>query len=204
MRGLRLSARVHTLLLAAGQASRYGAAKQLLRLDGISLVRRAAQAALDAGTVLTVVTGAHADAVEAELGGLPLRILRHPQWQDGMGSSLACGARSLLSETDLDGVLVLLADQAQVGAAELQRLLALHCEQPQRRIAADHGPLLGPPCLFPIADLPALTQLQGDRGARALLMAEPDALLRVAMPQAAVDIDTPQAWQAFLAARTPR
>ncbi|SEQ83727.1 molybdenum cofactor cytidylyltransferase [Solimonas aquatica] len=190
-----MNPRIHTLLLAAGQASRFGAPKQLLQLDGQSLVRRAAGAALAAGTQLTVITGAHAEAVEAELHDLPLRLLRNPQWQHGMGSSLALGAQSLLGDSSLDAVLITLADQALVDAQALRALLSAHQADPQQIIAADHGETLGPPCLFPARFLAELAALRGDRGARTLLQQHHDSLIRIVMPQAAIDIDTPQDWQ---------
>lgn len=192
-----MNPRIHTLLLAAGQASRFGAPKQLLQLDGQSLVRRAAQAALAAGTRLIVITGANAEAVEAELRDLPLCILRNPQWQQGMGNSLAMGASKLLQESGLDAVLITLADQALVDAQALRAVLSAHQADPQQIIAADHGETLGPPCLFPARFLAELAALRGDRGARALLQQHRDQLIRIALPQAAIDIDTPQDWQAL-------
>jgi len=184
-------ARVCTLLLAAGEGRRYGALKQLERIDGVSLVRRAAQAALEAGTLLRVVTGAQAEQVEAGLRDLPLSFVRNAHWREGMGSSLASGARALLAQDDPpDAVLIALADQALVGAAELRLLLDEHARHPRAIIAADHGTVLGPPCVFPAGDLGELAALQGDRGARALLQVHAARVRRVIMPQAAHDVDT--------------
>lgn len=183
---------VCTLLLAAGAARRYGALKQLAHIDGVSLVRRAALAALGSGTPLLVVTGAQAAAVEAELRDLPLTLLHNTQWAEGMGRSLACGACALMAQTDPPAVLVQLADQVLIGTDELRLLLREHAAHPEAIIAADHGVTLGPPCLFPAGDLPLLAQLGGDRGARALLQAHAGRLRRIAMPQARFDIDTPE------------
>lgn len=198
----RMSSRICTLLLAAGAARRYGAVKQLEKIDGVSLVRRTALAALDAGTQLLVVTGAHAEDVETELRDLPLRCVRNEAWSEGMGSSLACGARALMAQVQApDAALILLSDQAMVGAAELRELLDQHSLHPQAIIAADHGATLGPPCLFPARCFTELAALQGDRGARALLKAHQANLVRVAMPQAGVDIDTKEDLQKLITQR---
>ena len=63
---------IAAIILAAGQSSRMGQPKQLLHWKGVALVRRAAQAALDAEGIglVVVVTGAYADAVKDVLAGL--------------------------------------------------------------------------------------------------------------------------------------
>ncbi len=62
------------VLLAAGGSRRLGAPKQLVDVDGESLVRRAARAALatDPSQALVVV-GAHADAVWSAVADLRAR-----------------------------------------------------------------------------------------------------------------------------------
>ncbi len=68
---MRLS-RIAALLLAAGNASRYGSLKQLLPIDGIPLVRRSAMVPLAAGLPTWVVVGADSDQVVRQLDALPL------------------------------------------------------------------------------------------------------------------------------------
>jgi molybdenum cofactor cytidylyltransferase len=182
-------ARIHALLLAAGNASRFGSAKQLAPLDGIALVRRAASAALDAGLPLTVVTGAYADDVAAALHGLPLTLLHNADWAQGMGSSLGCGFRHLLAGGS-QSALVCLADQPRIQAPQLRQLIEAWSGEPQRMAAAAHGDALGPPCLFPRRWYEELSRWSGPQGARKLLERAPQDLLRVAMPEAAVDVDT--------------
>ena len=78
------------LLLAAGAARRYGRAKQIEPLaDGTALVRHAALAALAVCEELRVVVGAHREAVIAALAGLPVTIIEHEDWAQGMGASIA-------------------------------------------------------------------------------------------------------------------
>jgi len=164
-------------------------------------VRRAAEAALQTGAPLTVVTGAYADAVAQELQGLPLTLLRNDDWAQGMGSSIGYGFRHLLGEAaDSAAAIVALADQPRVDSAALQRLIGAHRQTPGLIIAADHGSTLGPPCLFPAAYYPELAALSGPQGARRLLQRHASAVQRLAMPEAAVDIDTPEDLQRLAAA----
>jgi CTP:molybdopterin cytidylyltransferase MocA len=51
---------------------------------------------------------------------------------------------------------------------------------------------MGVPAIFPRSMFQRLAQLRGDQGARALLRRNADRTVRVTMPSAAVDVDTPE------------
>lgn len=181
--------RLAGLVLAAGGARRFGAPKQLVLVGGRSLVETAAQLALDccaAGVV--VVSGAHAPAVEAAIGHLPVTVARNEAWQEGLASSLRRGVQAMPAHAE--ACLVLLCDQAAITAADLMRLVEAWQAFPQRMAAAGYAGTAGVPAIFPRAIWPALARLRGDQGARRLL-AGAAALTVVAMPNAAVDVDTP-------------
>jgi CTP:molybdopterin cytidylyltransferase MocA len=182
---------VGVLVLAAGDAGRFGSPKQCVHVDGIPLVRRAALAALEVSANVAVVTGANAEAVAPLLHGLPVETVHNADWADGMGTSLACGVRHQAQDPAVRATLICLSDQPLVGAAELRRLIEAHREAPGHIIASDHGVTLGPPCIFPRHFYPALAALRGEDGARRLLAEHATDVRAVAMPEASVDIDTP-------------
>lgn len=187
------TAHLSLILLAAGNARRYGSPKQLQEMDGETLVYRAARAALGSGARCLVVTGAQAPDVTAELADLDLRCVYNPEWSRGMGSSLASGLRAALEgRPEPQGVIIALADQPCLRAADYRRLIDIHRTHPQEIVAAayDHA-RIGPPALFPRWCFDDLLALDGDRGARELLRAHAPRVLRVDLPQAAIDIDTP-------------
>ncbi|WP_243041312.1 nucleotidyltransferase family protein [Dyella sedimenti] len=182
---------VGIVLLAAGEGRRYGGIKQLARIEGEPMVRRAARTLLATGMPVLAVTGAHAAPVEAELGDLPLRIEHHAAWREGMGGSLAAGVRALLAwQPSASGILACLADQPGLRAWMLQRLLARHAQAPTRVLAARHGDAAGPPALFPRDCFDALRACAGDRGARDLFKAEASRVETFDFGEL-VDVDTP-------------
>lgn len=186
------AARPAAVLLAAGAARRYGRVKQLERIAGITLVRRAAEAAMAVAGRVIVVTGSEAAAVEAELAGLPLELLRNPDWARGMGHSIACGFRQLLAGTSAPAAALLcLADQPRVGRAQLQRLVDAAQAAPGKIVIADYGLQRGPPALFPTRYYAELAGLDGDEGARSVVRAHAAEIVTVSMPEALDDIDTP-------------
>jgi molybdenum cofactor cytidylyltransferase len=179
------------VLLAAGESRRYGGIKQLARIGDEPMVRRAARSALATGAPLIVVTGAHAEQVEAALADLPLRIVRCATWQQGMGSSLAAGIRDLHDRFPAaSGVLLCLADQPLLDSAALTQLLIRHKQVPLQILATEQAGTAGPPVLFPRDCLAALMDWSGQLGARALLDREADRVELFVSPDA-IDVDTP-------------
>ncbi len=177
------------LVLAAGAATRFGAAKQLARLGAQSMVERAAALALgccEAGVV--VVSGAYAAAVEAALIKLPVQVVRNEAWAEGLASSLRSGLAAM--PEDAGACLILLCDQPAITATDLAGLVAAWRAAPEHMAAACYGGAAGVPAVFPRSSWPALAQLRGDQGGRRLLAAAP-CLTMVDMPAAARDIDSP-------------
>lgn len=180
------------VLLAAGEGRRYGNIKQLADIEGQPMVRRVARAALEHGVPVIVVTGAHAEHVEAVLDDLPLQIIRHAGWQDGMGSSLAAGIRCVeVSFPQASAALLCLADQPLLGAALVQQMLKRHAKAPERLLVTEQDGISGPPVLFPRDCFAALTTLPGPRGAHVLIEQEAARVERLASING-IDVDTPQ------------
>lgn len=180
---------IAAVLLAAGGSSRLGRSKQLLEIDGQSLVRRVAAQLLDLVPDTTVVTGAERAAVERELHGLPVKQIHNEQWRDGMGASIARGMSNL--ETGAPAVLIMLVDQYALRPEELRRLITAWRNEPDRIVASRWDGAFGPPAIFPRVFFDRLKQLTGDTGARGLLAEHRSAVRFIDIPGAAFDIDVP-------------
>lgn len=182
---------LHVLVLAAGAARRFGSPKQLVRIGGRPLLHRAVAIASEvAGQGVTVVLGSYADQLAPLLGHSACHVVINRRWEEGLASSLREGIRSLPSSCD--GVLVLLADQVSVTAQDLARLVAAWRAQPEWLIAASYDGHTGVPAVFPRWTFSGFNDLRGDTGARTMLERHAGRVLRVPMPNAAVDIDTPE------------
>lgn len=178
------------LLLAAGGSRRLGQPKQLLPIDGETLVHRAARLAL--ATVpaeAVIVLGAEAAAVADAVADLPLRRVHCADWTMGMGASLREGLGAL--GPACEGALVLLCDQPALDAAHLQALLAAWRRDPRRAVASAYAGVLGVPALLPRRWFEPLAMLDGDRGARDLLRQRAGEVTAVDAPALSQDIDLP-------------
>jgi CTP:molybdopterin cytidylyltransferase MocA len=181
----------HVLVLAAGAARRFGSPKQLARLGGESLLQRAVARATEvAGQSVSVVLGAHAADIVPLLRHSAANVVIIRGWEEGLASSLRAGVTQLPAGTE--AVLVTLADQVAVTGFDLKRLIEAWHRQPDWIIAASYGGGTGVPAIFPAHAFSALQELRGDVGARLVLHRMADRCVRVAMPNAAIDIDTPE------------
>jgi len=176
------------ILLAAGASSRLGYPKQLVKLDGDALVVRQARLliALQPACVV-VVTGAAREGVEQALAGLPVGLVHNANWEQGMGSSLACGVRAMPER--VRGALLLLVDQWRICDADLDSLVSAWQAAPLRAATAAWDGKTGPPVIFPRALFQRLAKLGGEQGARNLLRGFAGGVVEVALPNAAWDLD---------------
>jgi molybdenum cofactor cytidylyltransferase len=184
-------ANLHVLVLAAGASTRFGSPKQLVRIDGRPLLHRAVSAASEvASHAVTVVLGANAAQLGPLLKHTPGSVIINPHWEEGLASSLRLGISRLPGSCD--GVLVMLADQAAVTSHDLLRLASAWRRQTDWIIAASYSGHTGVPAVFPRWTFPSFSELRGDQGARSILGSTRDRVLRIPMPNAAIDIDTPE------------
>lgn len=178
------------ILLAAGSSSRLGRPKQLVSIDGQPLVRRQTQLLEQLAAACTiVVTGAVEAEVQQALDGIPVQLVHNPNWEKGMGNSLACGIRQLPER--VRGVLVLLCDQWQVDSQDLKSLIDVWSGQPMCAVSAEWNNIIGPPVIFPRSVFDRLSRLKGEQGARQVLRRGKTEVIRVKMEHASQDLDVP-------------
>jgi molybdenum cofactor cytidylyltransferase len=178
------------ILLAAGSAQRFGAAKLLQPLhDGVPVAAAAAQALLQVlpNTLAVVKPGDHV-LIElfTELG---LCIVENPLAYEGMGTSLAAG---IDATAQADGWLIMLADMPWIQPATISSL-AYRLADGASIVAPVYAGQRGHPVGFSSHWLQPLRDLSGDRGARDLIADNLDALELLATQDAGVlrDIDFP-------------
>jgi molybdenum cofactor cytidylyltransferase len=185
--------RIVGVLLAAGRGTRFGGDKLLARLNsgdvvgepvGVVALRHLRLAVPD---VIAVVRDDDR-ALAAELGANGARIVRCVNADDGMGASLACAVQAT---ADAKGWLVALADMPWISSATIERVSAA---------VAAGAPVAAPfyrgerghPVGFSASCYSALVALTGDEGAKAIVGAHRDRVVRIDVDDAGVlrDIDT--------------
>lgn len=181
---------VFAVVLAAGASSRFGRTKQIVELDGISLVQRAHDAATGVfGDQVMTVVGHDAGDVLRSMHANSGFVVVNDAYDSGMASSLAAAARACPSQAD--ALVVLLADQPMVTSEHLRALRQSWSGADNEIVATAFSNTEGPPVLLPRGTFLDIGALKGDRGARGLFQDPRFQLKTVAFDAAGVDIDTP-------------
>ncbi len=141
---------IGAVVLAAGEASRFGSPKQQLMLADVLRAVRASFV-----DELVVVAGAYELETDAHL-------VRCAEWQRGMGASLRCGLEALSPETE--AAVVVLADGPDLAPEAIDRVVSAWREGRGGVIAASYGGVRGHPVVLARSAWPAVP----DEGARAL------------------------------------
>jgi molybdenum cofactor cytidylyltransferase len=180
---------VAAVVLAAGGSTRFGESKQLVRLGGETLVKRAVETALQANCApVIIVVGENEEEIRAELSGLAVEIVPNAHWQEGISASIRAGIRQV---RDANAVVLLTCDQPLVRPTTLQALMELHRTSGKPIVAAKYSDTLGIPALFDRSCFPDLLALQGDHGAKGIILARRDDVAAYDFPEGAIDIDRP-------------
>jgi molybdenum cofactor cytidylyltransferase len=177
-----------------------GTPKQLLPIQGTSLLRHLAKISIASMCdPIAVVLGANAQQIRTEIEDLPLQIVDNPQWRSGMGTSIGSGLAALLErEPALNAVLILVCDQPFVSTALIDRLVLAYRSECHQIVATTYLNTIGVPALFSDRYFSELLQLNLDTGARQIVQKHLHETHTIAFPQGAIDLDTPDEYQAFL------
>jgi len=180
--------KIAILVLAAGEARRFGGRKQLVEVNGSPMLYHVINAVRPLSPHdLYVVLGAFADDIVPVLDDA-IHVIRNRDWQTGIAGSIACGVSHLVACNKYDGVLIVLGDQVALKTEDYGRILKSF--EHNAVSVADYGDTVGPPALFPKRYMNTLTGLRGDYGAKKILLQGDRPIRRVPMQRAAIDIDT--------------
>lgn len=163
---------IGAVLLAAGSARRFGGGKLTATVGGEAIVRRAARALVEGGLESVHVVLRPGDIeVRGALSDLPVGFVVCADHALGMSASLRAGIGALPRETT--AVLVALADQPTVDPAVIRALVAAFEEEGSPAIAAPrYRGVLANPVLFARRVFPELLGLDGDVGARSVVLSD--------------------------------
>ena len=202
--------RIGCVVMAAGNARRFGENKLAVQVQGKALFHRALEAVPADQFVRTVVVSQYPEVLELahRMGFVPVPN-RHPDW--GISHTISLGLGKL---PEMDAALFQVADQPLLRRETVEAMTALFCrEQPSPtewqketereifRLGAvaenDPAPLVGSPVLFGSSFFPELLTLPENKGGNILLKKYPAQVRTVCIADSAelLDADTPEVLQ---------
>lgn len=179
------------IILAAGNSSRLGKPKQLLKFQGKSLVQRAIETATKTnaqGSVL--ILGANLELILTDIRNSKVNVVINKNWKEGMASGMQKGLEYMEKKLAPDQVIMMLCDQPFVNSDLLNSLIEKQKETGKGIVACQYNDILGVPVLFTKMYFKELGTLKGSEGAKKVLYSHQDDLAQVEFPEGAIDIDT--------------
>ena len=193
------------ILLAAGQSSRMRGRDKLTELiDAEPLLRRQARIARAATKAAVIVALPPAPHPRYDLlRGLDVTLLPVPDAAEGINASLRAGFAALPSSSL--AAMILLADLPELTEGDLRYVMQsvdLKTKYTIWRGATSDGKA-GHPTVFAAYHFNRILQMSGDTGAKEIIAQAQAETLTVPLPgnRARLDLDTPEAWAAWRAAR---
>ena len=196
----KANSKVAAVVLAAGGSLRMGSLKQQLPWKDSDLIGHAVHQALKSeADHVFVVLGAQSNtlrtAMEREAG---VQVIENREWQRGMGTSVALAARFIIEEyPETQAILFLVVDQPLMHYKHLNKLINKYLTNISKIVSSRYQGILGVPSLFGRPFCGELQKLQGDQGAKSILLRHPEAIIAVECGSLCQDVDTREAYEAL-------
>ena len=180
------------IVMAAGNARRYGDNKLAAGLEGRSLILRALEAVPAEVFHQITVVSQYPEILDLteQFRFSPVRN-EHPDW--GISHTIRLGLETL---GDCGGAMFLVSDQPLLRRESVLALAELWLNQPEKIAALAHDGVRGNPCVFPARFFPELLALREDHGGNTVIRRhEEDLVLLEAAEAELTEVDTPEALQ---------
>ena len=180
------------IILAAGNSSRLGQPKQLLKYKEFTLLRNVVlQAKLVPKSSVVVVTGAYKEMMDKELADTDVKVINNPNWETGMASSITIGLETLRTiNPKVKSCIFTVCDQPFLKAENFNELIEAQSKTGKGIAASGYAGILGVPVLFTSHYFEELLNLKGHEGAKKLVQHYKNDVAEVSFEKGAEDIDT--------------
>lgn len=180
------------IILAGGKSRRLGEPKQLLAFEGKTLLEKAVDTALEAAIgPVAVVLGAGSEKTAKVLSEKKVDLIINNEWQEGIASSIRSGLQFVIkTRPETDAVIFMVSDQPFACADLLRSLIHTWQNTGKGMVCSYYGDTAGVPALFNRSYFQELLSLQGDTGARKIILQHSNDMATVPFPEGDIDIDT--------------
>lgn len=166
---------IAALVLAAGGSRRLGRPKQLEKWGAATLLDHVLDEVRRFPVdEIWVVLGAELDAVMAGVDLTDCGIIENPEWKDGLAASLRVGLDALTRLSKVEAAFIVLGDQPDIPAEVPEKLAEAWKTTDKLAVVPKYRYTAGNPVLVSRKLWPRLMSLEGDEGARRLLLAHPE------------------------------
>lgn len=180
------------IILAAGNSSRLGQPKQLLRYkDTTFLEYIIGEASVIKEAAVIVVTGANHELIEKEIDASKIKIAFNPDWESGMSSSINTGLNKALQLfPEIEKCILAVCDQPFVSHSIFENLITEYHKTKKGIVASAYAETVGTPVLFAKEYFNELLRLKGQEGAKKIINRFLEDTASIPFEKGNIDIDT--------------
>nr|WP_325217136.1 nucleotidyltransferase family protein [uncultured Oscillibacter sp.] len=178
------------VVMAAGNARRFGENKLAAGVGGRSLILRALEAVPGEEFETVAVVTQYPEVLDLA-GRFRFSAIRNEHPDFGLSHTIRLGLEAL---GRCDAACFLVSDQPLLKRESVRALAELWRSQPENIAALAHGGVRGNPCIFPARFFPELLELREDHGGNTVIRRHEEALVLLEVPEEELtDVDTPEA-----------
>lgn len=184
-----MNQRIGCLIMAAGNAARFGENKLLAKYHGKPLIVHAFTCVTPElfDRVCVVTQYAQIKSLAESRG---FEVIENDRPEDGISRTIRLGTEAM---ADCDAILYLVADQPLLQKSSVEKIVDTWKQDPTRIVGAASGERRGNPNIFPARFFPELCVLEGQRGGSRIISAHEEDFLPVQIgAQELFDCDTKQ------------
>jgi molybdenum cofactor cytidylyltransferase len=183
------------VILAAGNSSRMGETKQLMKYKGKTFLQHIIGEAKNANLEPVIcITGFQSDLIRENITGMGVSVVYNARWPEGMGSGIVAGINQLLL-WEVDAVILAVSDQPYVSSRLFETMQQLKNQSGKGIIACSYAGILGTPVLFGNVYFSQLKSLDGNQGAKNIVKANLSDVCPVEFEKGNIDIDTKEDYE---------
>lgn len=182
------------ILLAAGNSSRMGSAKQLLSYQGKTFLERIIDTALEVfdKDQIILVLGANYDEISSTIKDKNILIAINEDWESGMALSIKSGLKTLSNHfPEMERCFISVCDQPYLTGDLFLKMSQLQDTSQKEIVVATYADTVGVPALFSKKYFKQLMELTGEQGAKKIIRQNMEDVETFAFAKGAIDIDTP-------------
>lgn len=181
------------MIMAAGNSSRFGSPKQLLKWKSSNLLHHSIETTSESNASKTfLVLGSNYEKIIEMIDTTSVEVVRNSSWKKGLGNSIAFGVKSVVQEEPkTEGILIMLADQPLIDSGYLNRMIDKFKDGKHQIITTTYkNNKQGVPVIFDKAYFDELIELNDDDGAKLVIKKHTANVFGVKHVNNCLDIDT--------------
>jgi len=188
------------LVLAAGKSSRMKTPKQLLQIKGKTMLQFVLEKAIEIAPKQTFCTlGNNYRKIKEKIDLDEVSFIHNSNYSEGISESIKAGLHYFnQNKYPIKAVLILLGDQPAIEIEYLENLIKLWKKNPCKIIASSYHSNPGVPAIFPNNFWEELEQIEGDKGAKKMMLKNQKNTILSTFKADLTDIDTLEEYQNYI------